>query len=356
MIKPASVKSGLKLTEKVFEHLKRKGINAPPNASAFDIVNVDKGGISTKIFSFRNNDNYLVKRLKIDKNNTTGEQNLQVRFYEYLSNIGNNRKLSKVSAFDFDGNNKCKNGTIWDFYHPYKSKSVWFSRHTQSGSVNNFPGTSDYFEDANGFRIKPISIAEFLDTKRMLGHSRFVDEPWTLKQTVTSDIAGTECIRECTVVGVAGRKGITLNHLNPNNAQNYDIEPIKKALNEQIQEQGKDAKVFMLGSVEIDTNSNLQFWALRDIMEKAGVPFSAYKTGDGTIQEFVNMLPRGLEFGKQIRNGLTTPFYMHSSQHIICKGNEIKVANLIIDKELAKGNKNAADMIKKSFSYIDYGD
>ncbi len=352
MLKFTSVRNGLRLTKGAITHLKRNGINTPQKAEALDIVDVTRGTINTRIFTFRDKDNYLLKRLKIDENSESGVKNVQARFYEYLGELGDKRRLNRVSAYDFGENNRCKNFTNWDFYYPYNTSSVWFSRRTKDGAVNNFPKTSDYLEDASGFRVKPISIAEFLDIEKTLGRKCIVDEPWTLNQTITTNIAATDCIRECTAVGIVGKKGITLNHLNPNNPQNRDITEIEKALKEQIEYQGKDAKAFMLGSVEIDTPSNIQFWGLRKILEKTGIPFSVYKTGDSTVQEFINTLPRGLALVKQIKNGLMTPFYLHSSQHIVCSGNEIKVANLIIDKELARGNRNAADMIKKSFAEI----
>ncbi len=355
MSKLTFLKKGVRLADEALEYFKRSGINVPEKTKFCDALRVSRGKQDISIYSFRDGENYLMKRLKITEDSVSGDKQVQARFYEHLGEKGGERKLSRVSAFDFGKDNRCSGGTAWDFYYPYESKSVWFAKHSSGTkeSVNNFPKISDYVEDANGFRLKPISIAEYLDTKKTLGRKNYVDEPWTLKQSITEDTIATDCIRECTVVGIKGKNGVTINHLNPNNPENYDLKPVADALAKQIQAQGKDAKAFMLGSVEIDTKSNYQFWKLYEILEKMGIPFSAYKTGDSVIQELVNMMPRGFKFAKEISNGKTTPFYFYSSQHIVCRGNEIKIANPLIDKELASGNRNASDMIKKSFGVIE---
>lgn len=352
MTKLISLKKGLSFVGETITHLKQAKVNIPQYANSVDIVQTTKGAKHTSIYTFRNRNNYLMKRLKIDKDLQSGEEKLQARFYEYINGTGENRKLSKVSSFNFGKDNKCEAAEFWDFYHPYYSDSVLFSRHSNSGVTNNFPKTYDYIEDINGFRLHPISTAEYLETKQRIGRKHFVSAPWTINESVTTNIVATDSIKECTAIGIIGEKGISLNHLNPNNRKNYDLAPIIEKLKEQISKQGKDAKAFLLGSVEADEKSNKQFWALKSALEQAQVPVSTYKTGDKAIKTARAFLPPILEFGKIVRNGKATPFSFVSGQHIICEGNEIKIANMIIDRELANGNKNALDMLKKSFSVL----
>ena len=352
MNKLTFLKRSIKIAGNSLEGLRKTGINVPQKAKFYDIVQVSQEKNNISIYSFRDKDNYLIKRLKINKT-TSGDKSIQARFYEHLNGIGPRRKLSKVSSFDFCKDNKCTGGTTWDFYYPYNSKSVWFSKQSRSERLNNFPQSNGYIEDTNGFKIRPISIAEYLDIKKSLGRNCYIDEPWTLEQSITRNKAATDCIRECTVVGIAGEKGITLNHLNPNNQNNFDITAIEKVLSEQIQTQGKEAKAFILGSVSSDTRSYQQFFALKNILEKNKIPFSVYRTGDYGIQNFIDLTPRRMKFVREIENGTTTPFYLHTSQHIICSSNEIKITNPLIDKELTKGNKNIKDLIRKSFSEIE---
>ncbi len=352
MTKLLSLKKGLSLAGETIADLKQAKINIPKNAQSVDVVQTANGTKYTSIYTFRNCDNYLMKRLKIDKDIQSGEEKLQARFYEYIDGVGENRKLSKVTKLNFGSDNKCKDAEFWDFYHPYYSDTVLFSRRSNSGVANNFPKTSDYIEDINGIKLRPISTAEYLETKQRMGRKHFVSAPWTIDESITSDVAVTDRIKECTVIGIIGEKGISLNHLNPNNKKNYDLAPIIETLKEQISKQGKDVKAFLLGSVEADERSNKQFWELKNALEQARIPISTYKTGDMVIKNIRAFLPPIMEFGKMVRNGRATPFSFVSGQHIICDGNEIKIANMVIDKELASGNRNAFDMLRKSFSIL----
>ena len=94
MLKFTSVRNGLRLTKGAITHLKRNGINTPQKAEALDIVDVTRGTINTRIFTFRDKDNYLLKRLKIDENSESGVKNVQARFYEYLGEYQNNTEVT----------------------------------------------------------------------------------------------------------------------------------------------------------------------------------------------------------------------------------------------------------------------
>ncbi len=338
------------LSQHFRNYLNKNKINIPENTKFIEINQFSKGNVNTRIYSFKNFENYLIKRLKINKNIQSKEKQVQARFYKYLIGVGENRKLKEISSFKFNSENKCQQAEFWDFYYPYFSNKVFFSRKSGNNINNNYPKIEDYIEDANGIRLTPISTAEYLEIKKAFGRKHYVGKPWTIKDSITSDISITDMIKECTVVGIIGRNGISLNHLNPNNSKNFDLSKIAKILKEQILNQGKNAKAFLLGAVEYDEKSNQQFLALKNILEQAQIPYSIYKTGDKIIKNIETLLPPIAELGKLVRNGQTTPFSFISGQHIVCTKNEIKIANMIIDKELINGNKNVLDMLKKSFS------
>lgn len=346
-------KKGIRLLDETANLLTKSGIRAPKKAMSYDIVKLNNGLSDIDIYSFRDSSDKVIKRLKVNTNPSTGTREVQVRYYEYLGQKGNTRKLNKVSQHNFNSNNECVGGKNWDFYYPSENAPVLFSRNTPTERVNNFIKTNDYIIDGNGFKIKPISIGEYLDTKKALGRRNIVDDPWTTKQSITRDNAiATDSIKECTVVGIAGDKGLSLNHFNPNNSDNYDIDQIIKTLKGQISQQGKKSKAFIMGSGENDAKSNQQFHALKNFLEQERIPFSSYKTGDKVFDDIRAKCPNSLDLMQIYKKGLSSPFYFAPGQHIICDGNEIKITNAIIDSELRQGNTCARDLINKSFSQL----
>lgn len=345
----------IKVTKESKIILNKIGIRTPHNAKMCEYLGVQGDKTDVAMYTFKDSDSKLIKRLKCSTDVQTNEKTVEARFYKYLGVWKKKRKLAEVSSYTFNASNECTGSKTWHFYHPEEKGSVYFSRSTQQGRTDNFIKTNDSFVDSNGLRFKPISTAEFLERKRTLGRKKFVDAPWTIEQSITGNNVVTDSVQECTVFGVVGKKGVSLDHFNPNNPKNYDINKLENFMKDQIKEQGADAKAFVIGSCERDVRSNEQFNAIIDFLAVNKVPFSYYKTGDKILYTdfYRAKASTGTIAGKQLKEGTVTPEYNNVGQNIIYNGNnEILINNLIIDKELRRGNFDAKSLIRKSFSKI----
>ena len=339
----------IKLTSANTRQLQRMGFNKPQKATSYDYDYFFLDGKSIGICTFFNSDNLPIKRLKVSTDISTDKREVQARFYHYLGERGEKRKLKEINQYYFNSNNECTGATNWRFYHPQKG-DVRFSMESGETKKNNFLQADGAVTDKNGFKIRPISIAEYMDIKRRMGRKHFVDAPWTPKQSITSDCGVTDSVQECTVVGVVGDKGISLNHFNPNHAANKRFSTLENVLTKQLEQQGKNAKAILIGACEHDYPSHHQFEQLDDFFATRRVPHSKYKTGDSVLFiDFDDLARMGTANSKRIKYGDVTPFYYQSGQHLAYEDGEVKLANLVIDRELEKGNTNPKDLIHKSF-------
>ena len=122
---------------------------------------------------------------------------------------------------------------------------------------------------------------------------------------------------------------------------------------EQLEQQGKNAKAFVIGACEEDFNSNKQFENIIDLFATEHVPFSKYKTGDNILYGPFRFYTIEKSSQKQQKLGTASPFEWQSGQHIIYENGEIQLANSIIDTELKKGNTDPKKLVKMSFSQVE---
>ena len=337
--------------------LDRRGIHKPSKAERCANFCIEKDDSITDVYSFYNKQNKVIKRVTRNYNYETRENTTQIRYYGY---IGKNKKyrLAEINEYKFGTNNNCTGGTHWHFYYPKFEKKVRFAKTGLTEETNNFIPANNYIIDNNGIKIRPVSIAEYLENKRKLGKKDFIDYPWTTAESITRESAATDSIAECTAVGIIGEKGISLNHLSPAEPSNQDFSVIEKKLKEDLKLQGKNSKVFMIGSSETDGGSDAQFRAIDNFLSEENIPHSKYKTGDEILY---NKMPRLTYYnrynilsalGIYRHNPNHTKLYGCTGQHILYKDGELLLTNPIIDKELIEGNTSAADLVKKSFQYI----
>lgn len=332
--------------------LRKNGYAAPQKSNAYSDNTYNIGNKNISVCTFYNNDGLPIKRIKTIEDITTNKKETQARFYHYLGEKGANRKLKEINQYKFNSDNECVGATDWRFYHP-KRGEIRFSMKSGNERKNNFLQADGVRVDSNGFAFRPISIAEYLDIKRDMGRKHFVSDPWTLNESITSEYGATDSIQECAVVGIVGDKGISLNHLNPNNIKNKNTRRIENCLAEQLEQQGKNAKAFLIGACDDDRASKLQFDMLDDFFAVRKIPHTKYKTGDKVLYTDFDLLSKiKTNDAKRIKYGDVTPFYYSSGQHVVYRDGEVKLTNLVIDSELEQGNINPDDLIRKSFQRI----
>ncbi len=333
-----------KINSKTISWLKQKNIDIPVGAKSFEYIVSPKLKDYTELITFKNK-NLRLKQYKTTTNRNTQQKTVQIREYDCLQN-GKATEINQTNITP-DGKETKEN---WRFYYSKDKSNVRFSRKNKNGETNNYLHSEGVFVDNEGLRIRPISTAEYCDKRKDINNTHFVDCPWTLQQSITTkDVCATDSIQECTVVGIYGKNGLSLNHLNPNNPKNKNFDTIETTLLEQLEQQGKNAKAFVIGACEDDINSNNQFNSIIDLLTTRKIPHSRFKTGDKVLYSDSFSLNKYL-FKKT--NTTASPMEWQSGHHIIYNNGELLIANPIIDNELKKGNTNSEDLIQKSFSYI----
>ena len=349
----------IKLNTEGMSRLGSNGIFAPKGAKSCSALTTvtDKSIVDT--YSFKNSKKQLTKRIKEVIDRKTGQKTTQVRFYDYIDGMWKS-KISGVKELLYNSDRECISVTDWQFYHPKYGKQIKYSKTSPDGEKDNFVKAADYIVDSNGIKIRPVSIPEYLSERRKIGPHKIVDYPWTTRQSITSDSAATDSVEQCTAVGIIGERGISLNHFNPVDLSNRNFAKIKNKLFEQIEKQGKDAKAFMIGSVESDRLSDLQFRRIDHVLSTCQVPHSKFKTGDTILRNRLcghtyleDYSPIVKWLGGLSSNGCYTSFYDFPGQHILYRDGELLITNEIIDRALTNGNHDAEKLIKKSFGEIE---
>ena len=337
--------------------LNKRNIHIPQKAVKGTNFCIESDEKAVEVYSFYNKKNELIKRVKQVEDFYTREKTYQVRYYSYAP-LNGKKRLTEVNQYTFGSDKKCTGGEHWHFYYPKFEKKVRYAKSGSDGKKDNFIKTNNFVVSNNHIEIKPISIAEYLERKRELGPKKFIGYPWTPKESITSDSACTDSIEECTAVGIIGKRGISLNHFSPANEENKEFCTIEKKLSDELDEQGKDPKVFMIGSCEADEGSNDQFNAIDEFFTKRNIPHSKYKTGNkvlyGTMQSLTNLNNYNImaALGFHSHNKFHSKFYNTRGQHIIYQDGKLLITNPIIDRELINGNTSAQNLINKSFGYI----
>ena len=343
----------IKLDQESIQWLRKKQVKIPDNADTLEHVLVPKFTEYTEIYTFKDRNNLRLTQQKNHINKKTGEKEIQIREYDYTKRFDGYGKIERIQQKTISPTGK-ENNETWQFYHAKDGSPVRFSHQNEQKEVDNYLKSDGVYTDKNGLKIRPISTAEYYNKSHDLDDKHFIDSPWTLKESITTkDKCGTDSVQECTVVGIYGDKGLSLNHLNPNNKANEDFRYIEFELMNQLEQQGKNAKAFVIGSCEEDFLSNRQFENIIDLFATEKVPFSSYKTGDKILYGPFKISTRvKSNDAKKFKYGKATPFEWQSGQHLIYENGEIQLANPVIDSELKKGNTDPKDLIKKSFSKI----
>ena len=343
----------IRINKDSIKWLKRKGVSIPEQADTVEHIFIPKNNEYTEMFTFKDRKNLRLTQQKNNVNKKTKEKNIQIREYEYIKRESEESKISEIKQKTISPNGEEK-GETWRFYHAKDGYPVRFSYYGKDVKKNNFLQSDGVYIDKLGLKIKPISTAEYIDKRKNLDEKHYVGAPWTLKESITTnERCGTDSVQECTVVGIYGDKGLSLNHLNPNNRANADFRYIEWELLDQLEQQGKNAKAFVIGSCEDDYFSNKQYNNIIDLLATENVPFSSYKTGDNVLYgQFKRATSFNVENAKKYKNGTASLFEWRSGQHIIYNNGEIQLANPVIDYELKRGETNPKKLVQHSFTKI----
>lgn len=342
-----------KIVDRSRSLLKIREVSVPEGAVSFDYVSVPESTKYTEIFTFKDANNLRLVQQKNKVDRLTKEKEVQKRVYEYTKRDNSKSKITDINQTTISPNGEEKHET-WRFYYPKDKSTVRFSRKSEEKNVDNYLHSDGVIVDKNGLNIRPISTAEYVDKRKDIDDNHFVDSPWTMKQTITTkERCATDSVQECTVVGIYGDKGLTLNHLNPHRPENRNFNKIEKALLDQLEQQGKNAKAFVLGSCESDFESDKQYLNIIDLLATRGVKYSRFKTGDSVLYGPMHFDTKiTSENSKKYKFGTASPYEWELGQHIIYDNGELQIANVVIDSELKKGNTDPESLIKKSFYRI----
>lgn len=342
-----------KIVDRSISLLKIRGVSVPEGAVGFDYVFVPESTKYTELFTFKDANNLRLVQQKNKVDRFTKEKEVQKRVYEYTKRDSSKSKITDINQTTISPNGEEKHET-WRFYYPKDKSTVRFSRKSEEKNVDNYLHSDGVIVDKNGLKIRPISTAEYVDKRKDIDDNHFVDSPWTMKQTITTkERCATDSVQECTVVGIYGDKGLTLNHLNPHRPENRNFDKIEKALLDQLEQQGKNAKAFVLGSCESDFESDKQYLNIIDLLATRGVKYSRFKTGDSVLYGPMHFDTKiTSENSKKYKFGTASPYEWELGQHIIYDNGELQIANVVIDSELKKGNTDPESLIKKSFYRI----
>lgn len=342
-----------KIVDRSISLLKIRGVSVPEGAVSFDYVFVPESTKYTELFTFKDANNLRLVQQKNKVDRFTKEKEVQKRVYEYTKRDSSKSKITDINQTTISPNGEEKHET-WRFYYPKDKSTVRFSRKSEEKNVDNYLHSDGVIVDKNGLKIRPISTAEYVDKRKDIDDNHFVDSPWTMKQTITTkERCATDSVQECTVVGIYGDKGLTLNHLNPHRPENRNFDKIEKALLDQLEQQGKNAKAFVLGSCESDFESDKQYLNIIDLLATRGVKYSRFKTGDSVLYGPMHFDTKiTSENSKKYKFGTASPYEWELGQHIIYDNGELQIANVVIDSELKKGNTDPESLIKKSFYRI----
>ncbi len=342
-----------KIVDRSISLLKIREVSVPEGAVSFDYVFVPESTKYTELFTFKDANNLRLVQQKNKVDRFTKEKEVQKRVYEYTKRDSSKSKITDINQTTISPNGEEKHET-WRFYYPKDKSTARFSRKSEEKNVDNYLHSDGVIVDKNGLKIRPISTAEYVDKRKDIDDNHFVDSPWTMKQTITTkERCATDSVQECTVVGIYGDKGLTLNHLNPHRPENRNFNKIEKALLDQLEQQGKNAKAFVLGSCESDFESDKQYLNIIDLLATRGVKYSRFKTGDSVLYGPMHFDTKiTSENSKKYKFGTASPYEWELGQHIIYDNGELQIANVVIDSELKKGNTDPESLIKKSFYRI----
>lgn len=135
-------------------------------------------------------------------------------------------------------------------------------------------------------RIRLVSADCFNYAVRRIPHKNFVEYPWTYKQTVVAESAGTRDIYDCTAGGITNGRQVMCFHHCPSMSDNNNFDRMKKWFADKFDLSCKNLQGFLIGSKNNNVNSpfspmlfdnNLNF-----MTKDLNIPVSYFRGGDFT--------------------------------------------------------------------------
>ncbi len=130
--------------------------------------------------------------------------------------------------------------------------------------------------------IRLVSPTEFGRVAGAINKKKFVDYPWTIKQSVLAAKAYTTGVYDCTICGITDGQQVLLNHICPTNPQNSNFQRIADFIKNKINLDNPDLQAFILGSksyLSASPNSTALFDKLANLIQELKIPCSLFKGG-----------------------------------------------------------------------------
>ena len=130
-------------------------------------------------------------------------------------------------------------------------------------------------------RIRIVTPKEFKGVVARYPKSKFVDYPWTIKESVLRNDAYTKGVIDCTVCGVTDGQAVFLNHICPTMEDNIYYGKICEFLKSKISTMDKRyLQGFLLGSVGDEKRLSRQlFEVFRGFLNELNIPTSVFRHG-----------------------------------------------------------------------------
>ena len=130
--------------------------------------------------------------------------------------------------------------------------------------------------------IRLVSPGEFGQITSSINKKKFVDYPWTVKQSVLASKAYTTGVYDCTICGITDGQQVLLNHICPTNPQNNNFQRIVDFIKSKINLDNPYLQGFILGSksyLSASPNSTALFDKFVNLMRELKIPCSQLKGG-----------------------------------------------------------------------------
>lgn len=125
--------------------------------------------------------------------------------------------------------------------------------------------------------IRPIMGKEFAKRAAAIGERNFVNQPWTIKESVIAKDAVTTGVFDCSVLGITDGVKVLLLHLCPDEPLNDNFGEIKNYIANFINNSTQNLNAILLGSQKISKKSTKLFNNLENFISEQKIPCSILK-------------------------------------------------------------------------------
>lgn len=138
--------------------------------------------------------------------------------------------------------------------------------------------------------IRPVKKALFDKIRITIPDNKFVDYPWTCKESVRGKSACTTNIRDCTMCGITDGQDVFMMHICPTQDANSNFLKIKDFILKRVNFKKENLSAFVLGAKEFpdDSRSSKLFDKFVNFLKSKGVPVTSIKGDD--VDEPVDVL------------------------------------------------------------------